>query len=35
MKDMEKKAGISPYDSPTIKIQRLTAYIEFREKIDG
>lgn len=33
--DMEKKAGVNPFDTPNKRISRLTAYIQFRRTVDA
>lgn len=34
LKELEKKAGTNPYESATKRIQRILAYIEFRNVVD-
>ena len=34
LKDLEEKAGVSPFDTTNKRISRLTAYIQFRRTVD-
>lgn len=35
LKELERKAGLSTYESPNKRIDKLLAYIDFRRTVDG